>query len=76
MTKDKLKLIIVLCLLGVVLLVAMFGDQFVVNDPYRTDLSQSLILPSAEFPFGTDNLGRCVYSRVMEGAPQCLFFPP
>lgn len=73
MTKDQLKLISILGLLGIVLLLAVFGNHLTVNDPYKTDLSQALVAPCAEFPFGTDNLGRCVYSRVMEGASASVF---
>ncbi|EHQ91058.1 nickel transporter permease [Desulfosporosinus youngiae] len=73
MTKGNLKLMLILGLLGIVLLAALGGDHLTVNDPYRTDLAQSLIPPSPQFPFGTDNLGRCVYSRVMEGASASIF---
>jgi len=38
------------------------------NNPYITNLSGRLEPPSAEYLFGTDNLGRCVFSRVMHGA--------
>lgn len=38
------------------------------NNPYTTNLTRRLEPPSAEYLFGTDDLGRCVFSRVMHGA--------
>ena len=37
------------------------------NDPYKTDLFNTLKSPSIEFWFGTDALGRCIFSRVLYG---------
>jgi len=53
-----------------VLLLALFGPWLA---PYPEDSSASHLLrrlkpPSAAFPFGTDNLGRDIFSRVILGA--------
>ena len=73
MTKTKKRAVIMAALLAVFLLFAVFGRALAPNDPYTTDLLHSLEGPSARFPFGTDNLGRCILSRVLEGASASIF---
>ena len=73
MTKTKKRAVIMAALLAVFLLFAVFGRALAPNDPYKTDLLHSLEGPSAQFPFGTDNLGRCILSRVLEGASASIF---
>ncbi|RKN44857.1 ABC transporter permease [Streptomyces hoynatensis] len=41
---------------------------FAGQDPLHTDPAQSLVAPGSEHWFGTDNLGRDVYARVVHGA--------
>lgn len=55
-------------MLGLVIFLTLFGYAITPNDPYKTDLSNTMQLPSVEYIFGTDNLGRCVFSRVLAGA--------
>lgn len=43
------------------------------NDPYATDVTNLNQAPSAEYPFGTDDMGRCVFSRVLYGARTSIF---
>lgn len=43
------------------------------NDPYRVQLENAKQPPNAQFPFGTDQLGRCVLSRIMAGAPATIY---
>ncbi len=57
-----------------VLLIALFGPLLA---PYPEDASASHLLrrlkpPSAAYPFGTDNLGRDIFSRVILGARGAL----
>ena len=57
-----------------VLLLALFGQWLA---PYPEDASASHLLrrlkpPSADYPFGTDNLGRDIFSRVILGARGAL----
>ncbi|MDA0183044.1 ABC transporter permease [Solirubrobacter phytolaccae] len=42
------------------------------HDPFSTDLDSSLLAPSLQHPFGTDQSGRDLFSRVVEGARQSL----
>ncbi|MFF0818449.1 ABC transporter permease [Rhodococcus sp. NPDC003318] len=41
---------------------------FTWKDPYLPDSTAILVGPSAEHPFGTDRLGRDIYSRTVHGA--------
>ncbi len=65
----------VCCLLLVLALLALAaaGRFLAPHDPYKASLSQALQPPSAQYPFGTDNLGRCLLSRVLAGASASLF---
>lgn len=51
-----------------VLLVTIFGPFFEPYNPTKMELSQKFIAPCREFIFGTDHLGRDIFSRVIEGA--------
>ena len=56
--------------LGVVIflvLVAIFADVIAPYDPYETDLVNMLQSPSLEHPFGTDEYGRDILSRIIYG---------
>ena len=53
----------VVLVLGVV--VAVVGPSVLPKDPYETSVLNSLQTPSAEHYFGTDNLGRDIFSRVI-----------
>jgi len=53
-------------ILGVLLASALFGP-FLVPDPARPDLFARLLAPSFSHPFGTDELGRDVLSRLLAG---------
>ena len=54
-------------ILGVVILLALVAPLLTPYDPIAQDLSQILLLPSAEHPLGTDHLGRDVWSRLLYG---------
>ncbi|HEY1383338.1 MAG TPA: ABC transporter permease [Dongiaceae bacterium] len=55
---------------------AIFGPLIVPYDPYADDLLNALLPPSAEHWFGTDQLGRDVFSRVIVGARDILTVAP
>ncbi|MGH6934477.1 MAG: ABC transporter permease [Dongiaceae bacterium] len=55
---------------------AMFGAAVVPYDPYADDLLNTLLPPSREHWFGTDQLGRDVFSRVIVGARDILTVAP
>ena len=55
---------------------AIFGPSLVPYDPFADDLMNSLLPPSSEHWFGTDQLGRDVFSRVIVGARDILTVAP
>jgi peptide/nickel transport system permease protein len=50
------------------ILLAVFGPMLLPGDPTQMDLMHALHPPSFAFPFGTDNLGRGVLTRVVYGS--------
>lgn len=64
------KAIYVLCILAI--LFCALGSLFAPNDPNLVDLTVKLQGPSAQYPFGTDAMGRCVLSRVLYGGRTTL----
>jgi len=50
------------------MLVAAFPPLLATHDPYEQILGNRLLRPSAQYLFGTDSLGRDIYSRVVYGA--------
>ncbi|MBX9456511.1 MAG: ABC transporter permease [Rhizobium sp.] len=55
---------------------AIFGPSLVPHDPFADDMLNSLMPPSASNWFGTDQLGRDVFSRVIAGARDILTIAP
>ncbi|WP_048051123.1 nickel ABC transporter permease subunit NikC [Methanosarcina soligelidi] len=58
---SGLLLIVVLCILS------LFAPEIAPHDPFVQRLDSRLLSPSQEYPFGTDELGRCIFSRVIYG---------
>jgi peptide/nickel transport system permease protein len=44
-----------------------FAKSIAPNNPYTVDVTRKLLEPCREFPFGTDQLGRCILSRIIFG---------
>ena len=44
---------------------AIGGEHLTPNDPFKTNIDKRLTGPSAEYIFGTDELGRCMLSRLI-----------
>ncbi len=65
--------IIGLILLSVVVIAFLVSLFWTPYDPYTTDAASKLLPPSAAHPFGTDNFGRDVLSRVMCAAKFTVF---
>ncbi len=55
---------------------AIFGELLVPKDPLASDPINDLLAPSADHWFGTDKLGRDVFSRVITGARDILIVAP
>lgn len=58
--------------LGVLLFAALFPGVLTPIDPLKANAAQSLLPPSAEHVFGTDQAGRDVFARVIYGARYSL----
>ena len=58
-----------LLVLGVLILAAIFAPLLATHDPFAQDLGQRLLAPGeGGHLFGTDSLGRDIYSRLLYGA--------
>lgn len=71
--KNELKFKMIIIILITIFLISLLAPYIAPNDPYTVDLSKTLMKPSKEFLFGTDSLGRCVFSRVLYGANRTIF---
>src|SRR4029453_10098568 len=60
-------------LLVVILFAAFFGPYVVPYDPLASDTAQALKPPSASHWFGTDQIGRDIFSRVVVATRLDLF---
>jgi peptide/nickel transport system permease protein len=57
-----------LVIVVLVLLIALLGPLVIKSSPYKVDVANRLKPPSAEHWFGTDTLGRDLFTRVIYGA--------
>jgi ABC-type dipeptide/oligopeptide/nickel transport system permease subunit len=60
--------VIGLAVIAALVLLALGARVLAPHDPLRQDLPRALAGPSAEFPLGTDEFGRCILSRILYGA--------
>ena len=54
-------------IMAIIILMVVFVDQIVPYDPETPDLNNMLSPPSLQHPFGTDELGRDMFTRTMHG---------
>jgi len=59
-------------LLILLLFAALLGPWLVRRDPFAQDLNNRLALPSKEYWLGTDELGRCIFTRLLVGTRYSL----
>jgi len=52
---------------------ALLAPWLTLHDPYQQNLENRFAGPSREYWLGTDDLGRCIYSRLITGARVSLF---
>ncbi|MGI6450011.1 MAG: nickel transporter permease [Desulfitobacteriia bacterium] len=69
-----------LLIIGVLVVIAitvwlsqLLGIQILPYDPNYSDMSKSFIPPNSEHWFGTDQLGRDIFSRILDGTKISLF---
>ncbi|WP_329060038.1 ABC transporter permease [Amycolatopsis sp. NBC_01480] len=68
----NLPVAVCLAILGVLVLVVLFPGMFTAQSPSATDFLHTFEGPSFSHVFGTDQLGRDVYARVVYGAGASL----
>lgn len=61
-SRNKLA-ILGLCIIGLLVLVAIFADLIIPYSYVKTSMSEAYQFPNAEHWFGTDHLGRDIFSR-------------
>jgi len=67
------KVVVVGLVFVIIILVAgLFSYQIAPHDPFQINLLNNLQPPSSEFLLGTDDLGRCLLSRIIHGARLAL----
>lgn len=70
---TKIKLALLLVLVGLLLLSAAFASHLTPYDPYEQDLTNALAKPGPGHLFGTDRYGRDMLSRVIMGSRTTIF---
>ncbi|MET0813396.1 MAG: ABC transporter permease [Microbacterium sp.] len=67
-SRPPLRVLAASVFIAFVVLLVIVPHLFATADPYATDVAASLRPPSAEHWFGTDRLGRDIWSRIVFGA--------
>lgn len=63
------------CMIGLIVLVVIAGPWIAPHDPNAQDPLLSVTSPSFAHPFGTDQLGRDILSRLIVGTRAAMFGP-
>nr|WP_245979901.1 nickel transporter permease [Peribacillus asahii] len=58
--------------LSIFILITIIGPFLVPNDPFTANMAERLAPPSLTYPFGTDHMGRCIFSRLIIGSQTTL----
>ncbi len=64
---KRTKFIIAILSAGLLIAFALIAPVFAPYDPLQTNFSHILEKPGPEFIFGTDQVGRCIFSRILYG---------
>jgi len=73
--RPSLTVLLSLGFLAAVVVLALFGAHIAPIDPKAQDLNSALSAPTGRFWFGTDTLGRDIFSRTLAGARTALIGP-
>jgi peptide/nickel transport system permease protein len=71
--RIKRQVIFFLFLVSLLGIISLFAPYLIPNDPYTTNALYRKGPPDFTFPFGTDKLGRCIFSRVIMGTRTSVF---
>lgn len=61
------KFVITFSIIIILLIIAVIGPFIITNDPNDMNTTYTLKGASAKYPLGTDEYGRCIYSRLIMG---------
>lgn len=70
--KDKVA-IISLAIILIICIAGIFAPYIAPHDPTYQDISNKYASISSDYPLGTDNLGRCIFSRLIYGIRPTIF---
>ena len=73
MKKMDGKFKISLLFLAVILIIPVIGPHLIRHDPYAVNVRNAFLSPCKEYLFGTDNLGRCVFCRILAGSRTSIY---
>lgn len=51
----------------IIIMFCFLGFLFAPHNPDKVDVTSAFLSSCAEYPFGTDSMGRCIFSRVLYG---------
>ncbi len=66
LSRDKLAILGLVIIISLII-ISIFAPYIAPHDPLELKLSRKLKSPTRDFPLGTDNLGRCILSRLIYG---------
>ncbi|MCR5478886.1 MAG: ABC transporter permease subunit [Ruminococcus sp.] len=74
---TKPQAVIGLAIMLAVMVCVVFAPLLAPNDPNKPDILNRFAQPSAQYPLGTDDMGRCIASRLIFGArnSMCIALP-
>lgn len=71
---EKFGIFFGLSLIILMIILAIFAPVISPHDPLGINIQNKMAAASPDYPFGTDNLGRCIFSRVLYGARYSLTY--
>ena len=71
---EKFGIFFGLSLIILMIILAIFAPVISPHDPLEINIQNKMAAASPDYPFGTDNLGRCIFSRVLYGARYSLTY--
>lgn len=73
LSADRIKMLMLSVLAFVIVLGAHICRYVLPYNPFKTSMTEASLPPSAAHWFGTDNLGRDVFSRILQGSQTSLY---
>lgn len=70
--KQDSMLAVSVAAVSILIMVAVLAPLIMPHDPVSVSLTEKVQPPSFRYPFGTDPLGRCILSRVIQGTRTSL----